>query len=58
MHRAVCLIHVLGLNPMSVIAVGLQVRTDGKASMRCLQLDNSQFAEAISVIFATTWRRV
>jgi len=28
MHHAVCLIHVLGLNPMSVIAV--QVRTDSK----------------------------
>jgi len=28
MHRAVCLIHVLGLNPMSVIAV--KVRTDAK----------------------------
>jgi len=28
MHHAVCLIHVLGLNPMSLIAV--LVRTDGK----------------------------
>jgi len=28
MHRAVCLILVLGLNPMSVIAV--KVRTDAK----------------------------
>ena len=52
MHRAVCLIHVLGLNPMSVIAV--QVRTDVRQTKPCLPLDNSQFAETISVIFATT----
>ena len=49
MHRAAGLVHVLGLNPMSVIAV--QVRTDVRqASTRCLRLDNSQFAEAISFI--------
>jgi len=37
MHRAAGLIHVLGLNPMSVIAV--QVRTDVRqASTRCLRL--------------------
>jgi len=53
MHRAAGLIHVLGLNPMSVIAV--QVRTDVRqASTRCLRLDNSQFVEAISFIFALT----
>ena len=53
MHRAAGLIHVLGLNPMSVIAV--PVRTDVRqASTRCLRLDNSQFAEAISFIFALT----
>jgi len=32
MHRAAGLIHVLGLNPMSVIAV--QVRTEGSYKMR------------------------
>jgi len=38
---------------MSVIAV--QVRTVVRqASTRCLRLDNSQFAEAISFIFALT----
>jgi len=38
---------------MSVIAV--QLRTDVRqASTRCLRLDNSQFAEAISLIFALT----
>ena len=54
MHRAAGLIHVLGLNPMSV---AVQVRTDVRqASTRCLRLDNSQFAEAISFIFALTSR--
>jgi len=38
MHRAVCLIHVLGLNPMSVNCYWCTGENRWQASTRCLRL--------------------